>query len=161
MIYLGRYYFTIINQIIQSIYPRLKSRECAETIIQTLLNARKHLLRYGESGGVGPGWGGCQTVHAGARPGAGRSLNQKAAGSVCGRRHRPQYRHGGADGSGRGPLQVFTPEVREAPLDIVYRAGKDGVPVEALDFLVFGIGTILMYQKCREVIQAVFGKESI
>ena len=30
---------------------------------------------------------------------------------------------------------------------------------EGLDFLSYGIDTILMYQKCREVMQAVFGAE--
>lgn len=68
------------------------------------------------------------------------------------------------------------PEVRAALLNMVHRAGKAGVPVgalgldpafgrelfdEGLDFLAYGIDTILMYQKCREVMQAVFGQESV
>lgn len=71
---------------------------------------------------------------------------------------------------------VSAPEVREALLDMVHRAGRAGVPVGALgldpvfvrelfdkglDFLAYGIDTILMYQKCREVMQAVFGHEPV
>ena len=64
------------------------------------------------------------------------------------------------------------PEVREALLEMVRRAGKGGVPVgalgldpvfvrelfaEGLDFLAYGIDTILMYQTCREIMRSVFG----
>lgn len=64
-----------------------------------------------------------------------------------------------------------TPEVCGAVLDMVRKAKAAGVPVGALgldpvfiremfanglDFLAYGIDTILMYQKCREVFQSVF-----
>lgn len=71
---------------------------------------------------------------------------------------------------------VSAPEVREVLLDMVHCAGKAGTPVgalgldpvfvrelfaEGLDFLAYGIDTILMYQKCQEVMQAVFSQESV
>lgn len=64
-----------------------------------------------------------------------------------------------------------TPEIRGIVLDMVRTAKAAGVPVGALgldlvfiqemfanglDFLAYGIDTILMYQKCREVFQSVF-----
>jgi 2-keto-3-deoxy-L-rhamnonate aldolase RhmA len=63
------------------------------------------------------------------------------------------------------------PEVREALLHMVDEANAVGVPVGALglepgfvkelfarglDFLAYGIDTILMYQKCREIMDSVF-----
>lgn len=64
------------------------------------------------------------------------------------------------------------PEVRQALTDMIGEANRAGVPVGALgldpafvrelfrqglDFLAFGIDTILMYQKCVEIRNAVFG----
>ena len=66
---------------------------------------------------------------------------------------------------------VNAPEVRDALLDMVRRAGSGGVPVGALgldpvfvrelfdaglDFLAYGIDTILMYRTCREIMRSVF-----
>ena len=70
---------------------------------------------------------------------------------------------------------LSAPEVRQALLEMVDKANRAGVPVGALgldpafvrelfarglSFLAYGIDTILMYQKCREVRQAVFGPEA-
>ena len=70
---------------------------------------------------------------------------------------------------------LSAPEVRQALLTMVEKACRAGVPVGALgldpafvrelfahglDFLAYGIDTILMYQKCREIQQAVFGPEA-
>ena len=70
---------------------------------------------------------------------------------------------------------LSAPEVRQALLTMVEKARRAGVPVGALgldpafvrelfahglDFLAYGIDTILMYQKCREIRQAVFGPEA-
>ncbi len=68
----------------------------------------------------------------------------------------------------RGDLDA--PEVHDALLDMVRRAARAGVPVGALalspafsrelfdaglNFLAYGIDTILMYQKCREILQSL------
>ena len=70
---------------------------------------------------------------------------------------------------------LSAPEVQQALLEMVDKANRAGVPVGALgldpafvrelfarglSFLAYGIDTILMYQKCREVRQAVFGPEA-
>ena len=70
---------------------------------------------------------------------------------------------------------LSAPEVRQALLEMVDKANRAGVPVGALgldpafvrelfarglNFLAYGIDTILMYQKCREIRQAVFGPEA-
>ena len=70
---------------------------------------------------------------------------------------------------------LSAPEVRQALLEMVDKANRAGVLVGALgldpafvrelfarglSFLAYGIDTILMYQKCREVRQAVFGPEA-
>lgn len=67
---------------------------------------------------------------------------------------------------------VNAPEVRESLMSMVRQAKAAGVPVGALglepvfvrelfsqglDFLAYGIDTILMYQKCCEIRQAIFG----
>lgn len=66
---------------------------------------------------------------------------------------------------------LSAPEVREILLNMVHRAGAAGVPVGALgldpafvrelfdaglDFLAYGIDTILMYQTCKEIMRSVF-----
>lgn len=63
------------------------------------------------------------------------------------------------------------PEVRSAVLHMIRSARAAGIPVgalgldpqfiremfaEGLDFLAYGIDTILMYQKCRELYQSIF-----
>lgn len=68
---------------------------------------------------------------------------------------------------------VNAPEVRSALLTMVEQANRAGIPVGALgldpafvqelfsrglNFLAYGIDTILMYQKCCEIQQAVFGR---
>ena len=65
------------------------------------------------------------------------------------------------------------PDVQAALLDMIGQANRAGVPVGALavdpafartlldrglDFLAYGIDTILMYQKCREVREQVLGQ---
>ena len=62
------------------------------------------------------------------------------------------------------------PDVQAALLDMISQARRAGVPVGALavnpafarkllahglDFLAYGIDTILMYQKCREIMEQV------
>ena len=69
---------------------------------------------------------------------------------------------------------LSAPEVRRALLDMVEQANRAGVPVGALgldpafvrelfarglNFLAYGIDTILMYQKCCEIRQSVFGSD--
>lgn len=66
---------------------------------------------------------------------------------------------------------VNAPEVREALLNMVRRAENAGVPVGALgldpvfvrelfdagmNFLAYGIDTMLMYRTCREIMRSVF-----
>ena len=66
---------------------------------------------------------------------------------------------------------VNAPEVQEALLDMVRRAGEAGIPVGALgtdpafvsqlfahglDFLAYGIDTLLMYQTCSQIMQTIF-----
>lgn len=63
------------------------------------------------------------------------------------------------------------PEVRQALIEMIKKANAAGVPVGALglnptfvkelfsnglDFLAYGIDTILFYQKCREIMNSVF-----
>lgn len=70
---------------------------------------------------------------------------------------------------------VNAPEVRSALLTMVEQANRAGIPVGALgldpafvrelfsrglNFLAYGIDTILMYQKCCEIQQAVFGRSA-
>ena len=65
------------------------------------------------------------------------------------------------------------PAVRAALLDMIGQANRAGVPAGALavdpafartllaqglDFLAYGIDTILMYQKCREIREQVLGE---
>ena len=67
---------------------------------------------------------------------------------------------------------VNNPEVKHLLLDMVKRAGNAGVPVGALsmdptfirelftaglDFLAYGIDTILMYNRCREIRESING----
>lgn len=66
---------------------------------------------------------------------------------------------------------LSAPEVREILLDMVRRAGAAGIPVGALgldpafvrelfdaglDFLAYGIDTILMYRTCKEIMRSIF-----
>lgn len=68
---------------------------------------------------------------------------------------------------------ITAPQVQEALLTMIHKANAAGVPVgalglnaafarhlfaEGLDFLAYGIDTILMYQKCREIMENVFEK---
>ena len=65
------------------------------------------------------------------------------------------------------------PQVRSALLDMIGQANRAGVPVGALavnpafarelldaglNFLAYGIDTILMYQTCRQVMEQVLGE---
>lgn len=68
---------------------------------------------------------------------------------------------------------IAAPRVQEALLTMIHKANAVGVPVgalgldaafaqllfaEGLGFLAYGIDTILMYQKCHEIMESVFGK---
>ena len=70
---------------------------------------------------------------------------------------------------------LSAPEVRQALLTMVEKARRANVPVAALgldpafvrelfahglNFLAYGIDTILMYQKCRDIQRSVFGPEA-
>ena len=70
---------------------------------------------------------------------------------------------------------LSAPEVRQALLTMVEKACRANVPVGALgldpafvrelfahglNFLAYGIDTILMYQKCRDIQRSVFGPEA-
>lgn len=65
---------------------------------------------------------------------------------------------------------ITAPQVQEALLTMIHKANVAGIPVgalgmdvafarhlfaEGLDFLAYGIDTILMYQKCREIMESI------
>ena len=71
------------------------------------------------------------------------------------------------------PIQAQAIPIQREGLDMIGQANRAGVPVGALavdpafartlldrglDFLAYGIDTILMYQKCREVLERVLGQ---